>query len=86
MSYDIGSFLYMSPQQKLTGFYTTKTDVYALGVIYFEMLNGIGKTPVDLDCTDYKTRVTDHKAVEKALREIKVSYNSINFINGCLKF
>ncbi len=42
----------MSPQHKLSGAYTSKTDVYALGVIYFEMLNGIEKTPINLDYTD----------------------------------
>lgn len=39
----VGTPLYMSPQILMNKPYTTKSDVWSLGLIYFEML--FGKTP-----------------------------------------
>lgn len=40
-----GTGYYISPQQARFGKYTNKTDVYALGCIFFELLNGSEKVP-----------------------------------------
>lgn len=42
-TYNVGSPLYMPPESLLHNYYTYKSDVWALGVIYYEML--FGKTP-----------------------------------------
>jgi serine/threonine protein kinase len=47
-----GTKYYMSPQQAKSYKYTTKADAYALGVIFFEMLCGLGNVPMDLDCVN----------------------------------
>ncbi len=51
----------MSPEQFYSTTYTTKTDVYALGTIFFEILYELGKVPMELDCVKYPSRETDHK-------------------------
>lgn len=38
--YNVGSPLYMAPESLKKNEYTLKTDVWALGVIFFEMLTG----------------------------------------------
>lgn len=38
--YNVGSPLYMAPESLKKNEYTLKTDIWALGVIFFEMLTG----------------------------------------------
>jgi serine/threonine protein kinase len=42
-SYNVGSPVYMSPEALKENKYSFKSDIWALGVIYYEMLTG--KTP-----------------------------------------
>ena len=38
--YNVGSPLYMAPESLKKNQYTLKTDIWALGVIFFEILTG----------------------------------------------
>lgn len=42
----IGTFAYMSPEQRLGRPATTRSDIYAVGVLLYEMLTGAAATPV----------------------------------------
>ena len=42
-SYNVGSPIYMPPEALSSNKYTYKSDIWALGVIFYELLNG--KTP-----------------------------------------
>lgn len=48
---DIGSPLYMSPEGMIDHMYGMKTDVWAFGIILFELLHG--KTPFSYCSTEY---------------------------------
>ena len=47
-----GTMYYTSPQQAKSGDYTDKTDVYALGAIFFELLNGADNAPMEIEAID----------------------------------
>ena len=53
MKYNVGSPLYMSPEAYKTSNYSEKSDVWAIGVILYEMI--LGKTP--FKGIDYDTMV-----------------------------
>ena len=38
--YNVGTALYMSPQTMIRNIYSEKTDIWSLGVIFYEMLFG----------------------------------------------
>jgi serine/threonine protein kinase len=42
---NVGTPLYMSPESLKKSYYSSKTDIYSLGIILFEMMQG--KTPFE---------------------------------------
>lgn len=40
MFYNVGSPRYMSPQAYLDSVYSEKSDIWALGIIFYEMITG----------------------------------------------
>lgn len=75
MKYNVGSPLYMSPEAYRNSNYSEKSDVWALGVILYEMI--IGKTP--FKGIDYDTMVKNvasgeiYKAVENGFFKMLLS-------------
>jgi len=78
----VGTPLYMSPQILQQQEYSTKSDLWSIALIYYEML--FGKTPWDAK--------TQYELVNKILKqppnfppEVKISEESKSFILGALK-
>ena len=78
----VGTPLYMSPQILQQQEYSTKTDLWSIALIYYEML--VGKTPWDAK--------TQYELVNKILHqpvtfpaEVKISVESKSFLLGALK-
>ena len=78
----VGTPLYMSPQILKHEAYTSKSDIWSIGIIYFEMI--FGKTPWD--------SISNNDLLKKILNDpieftagINISDLSRNFIEGCLK-
>ena len=78
----VGTPLYMSPQILKTEKYTTKSDVWSLGLIYYEML--FGKTPWPAK-SQYQLITNIYKMPLKFPYNINLSERSEKFLKGCLQ-
>src|SRR5699024_4860971 len=56
----LGSVHYLSPEQARGGMATKKSDIYALGIVFFELLTGqmpfFGQSPVSIALKHYMKR------------------------------
>lgn len=79
----VGTPLYMSPQILCHESYTTKSDVWSMGLIYYEML--CGKTP--WPARDQLDLIENTKKMPLRFPfDIKISDTSKEFIKGCLQY
>ena len=79
----VGTPLYMSPQILKQEDYTSKSDIWSIGIIYYELL--FGKTPWEsISDTDLVKKIMSGKVEFPA--GIIISALSKKFIEGCLKF
>lgn len=69
----MGSVLYMSPEQVKGKHVDNRSDIYSLGVTLFQMVTG--KCPYDKDTTEYE--IYD-KIVKEPLSRIAVIYRGVN--------
>lgn len=78
-----GTPLYMSPQILMRENYTSKSDIWSLGLIYYEML--CGKTPWPARS---ERELLDHtRSIPlKFPYDVKISEQSKDFIKKCLAF
>ena len=78
----VGTPLYMSPQILSSQDYTYKCDIWALGVILYELLVGIPPFPLKLKnmLENIKNTKIDYPDT------IKVSNKVKDFIKGCLQY
>ena len=79
----LGTPLYMSPQVHLGQPYTMKNDVWAIGMIYYEML--CGRTPWPINCERDLYELPRTVPV-RFPPDVSISRTSQNFIRGCLEF
>lgn len=79
----VGTPLYMSPQILKQEKYTTKSDVWSIGIIYYEMI--YGKTPWNIEKTNGFFNKFNNFEVEFNAG-IEISEISKDFILGCLRF
>jgi ligand-binding sensor domain-containing protein/tRNA A-37 threonylcarbamoyl transferase component Bud32 len=74
----VGTLNYLSPEQLLNSRYSSASDIYALGVIFYEMLTGEkpykGETPIEIMQAIFKTRVNAPKFINK---DIPAKLNTI---------
>jgi ligand-binding sensor domain-containing protein/tRNA A-37 threonylcarbamoyl transferase component Bud32 len=65
----VGTLNYLAPEQLLDSRYSTASDIYALGVIFYEMLTGEkpykGATPLEMMQEIFKTDAKEPKALNK---------------------
>jgi serine/threonine protein kinase len=69
-SIQLGSWYYMAPEQRRSAHHSTSSsDIYALGVTWYELLTGRTLDPAEVAAKDYPPP-TDHPAVSQAIREM----------------
>lgn len=69
--YNVGSPLYMAPESLKRNQYTLKTDIWALGVIFYEML--IGETPWKAKNEKQLIRKIENERIDDILIKLGVS-------------
>ncbi|KAL4500614.1 hypothetical protein ABPG72_003038 [Tetrahymena utriculariae] len=80
--YNVGTPMYMCPQSLQKNEYSIKSDIWSIGVLYFELLYGV--TP----WTAETEKELHHKVCNVPVqfpKHIKISNESIEFIRGCLQ-
>lgn len=83
----VGTMLYMSPQILAAEHYTDKTDVWSLGVMYYQML--FGRSPWNISSFNNSVVVFLKTIREQGLvfpKDIKVSQKAKNLIQEMLMF
>lgn len=79
-----GTPLYMAPQVVQKQKYSYKADIWSLGVILFELING--KTPFhSRDREEFENKVEASQFAFKSSVKDKVSLETILFMNLCLR-
>lgn len=79
--YQVGTPLYMSPQALKLHIYSTKNDIWSMGVMFYELLHG---------CTPWLNCRTEKDLLQKMLSQraefkVKVAKELEEFIMGCLE-
>jgi serine/threonine protein kinase len=69
--YNVGSPLYMAPESLKRNEYSLKTDIWALGVIFFEML--MGETPWKAKNEKELIRKIESEKIEDILSRVSLS-------------
>ena len=70
-SYNVGSPLYMSPEALRDSEYTYKSDIWAIGVIFFEMITGT--TPWQARLEKDLLKKIETEDIEDILRKYELS-------------
>ncbi len=69
----VGTLCYLSPEQLLNSEYSSASDIYSLGTIFYEMLTGEkaynGETPMEVMQQMFKTEPKPPKALKKDIPE-----------------
>ncbi|CAD8158675.1 unnamed protein product [Paramecium octaurelia] len=79
--YNVGTALYMSPQTMIKNIYSEKTDIWSLGIIFYEML--YGEVPFSAQSEKNLAQVM-LKTQPQFPPNIPVSKETIEFILKCL--
>ena len=78
---ECGTPLNMPPEVLKGQAYNNQVDVWALGVVFFELLTGF--TPfTGQDKADLKNNL--EKGIYKIPKKLKLSLKGLSFLNGCL--
>ena len=79
--YNVGSPLYMPPEALKNNIYSSKSDIWSIGIMAFEMLHG--DTP--WQCKTEKELIDKMQKIPVKFRDsLKLSDNIKNFIRKCL--
>jgi serine/threonine-protein kinase ULK/ATG1 len=76
----VGTPLYMSPQILARTKYTNKSDVWSVGLIYYELLHGYTPWPAKNE-----VQLANNIMNKAIVYDSWISESSRNFINRCLK-
>ncbi|CAD8133760.1 unnamed protein product [Paramecium octaurelia] len=78
----VGTPMYMAPQILFKQEYTSKCDIWSLGIVFFELL--FGKLPwMTRDIIDLLDKIQNQPLIIP--KQPKISLKSIKFLQGCLE-
>ncbi|CAD8133930.1 unnamed protein product [Paramecium pentaurelia] len=78
----VGTPIYMAPQILFKQEYTSKCDIWSLGVVFFELL--FGKLPwMASDIIDLLDKIQNQSLIIP--KQPKISFKSTKFLQGCLE-
>jgi serine/threonine protein kinase len=73
---NVGTPLYMAPESLKKNCYSAKSDIYALGIVLFEML--VGRTPHEVDS---EKELEERMGAEIALPRTVKSSKAVEFVS-----
>lgn len=82
-----GTPLYMSPQMITKTSYTSKTDIWSLGIVFFELMTG--KTPFySSNKTQFEDKIQEGNYNFNLSEQVKESLTieGLSFLNKCLQY
>lgn len=82
--YNVGSPLYMAPESLKRNEYSYKTDLWSVGIIFFEMLTG--QTPWKAKTEKQLLKKIQTQRIENVIQRKKLAFSSItlDFLRKCL--
>jgi serine/threonine protein kinase len=73
-----GNILYMAPENEFDYICNKKTDIYSLGIIYFELIKGFNTQMERVDKIN--------KLKKSVFNQLEINNNHLNFIKGMIKY